>query len=102
MNVKLAAIATNAAADLQSFVKEAETDILDAWAAAEAEAADNETKPKLRLGFTVTLDLDADSMETKLSFGVRHVLSRDQAIPDPAQTKLDLDDKPQVRAAKLN
>ena len=90
-NKKLAAIAESAAADLPQFIAEAEDKLLEAWNQAEQEAQDNLTKPKFRVGFSIVLDLDADTMETKLTFGVRHVFSRSQEIPDPKQYGLKLE-----------
>lgn len=91
MNAKLLAIANEAAENLKDLVRNHEEKILEAWNAAEQEAQDNETKPKFRLALAITLDLDADTMETALSFGIRYKASRDQQIPDPAQTNLPLD-----------
>lgn len=88
MNPKLKAIIDRAAEDLKSLARESEDKILEAWSACEQEAQDNEQKPKFKLGFGITLDLDADKMETALSFGIKHKVSHDQAIPDPAQPDL--------------
>ena len=92
MNQKLQEISNKAAADLQAFISESEQKLLEAWAQCEQEAQENETKPKFKFGFSVVLDLDANKMETALTFGVRHKLSRDQQIPDPDQPPLPLDD----------
>lgn len=90
MNPKLQAISDRAQSDLAAFIAEAEDKLLEAWNAAEIEAQDNETKPVFRIAFSVKLDIDSDNMETALSFGVRHKLSKDGAIPHPTQTKLAL------------
>ena|ERR1051325_7319607 len=94
MNLKLQEISNQAAADLQAFIAESEAKLLEAWAQCEQEAQENETKPKFKFAFSVVLDLDANKMETALTFGVRHKLSRDQQIPDPDQPKLPLDSEP--------
>jgi len=92
MNPKLRAITERAQSDLAAFILEAEEKLLEAWNKAEEEAQDNETKPVFRMTFGIKLDLDADNMETALSFGVRHKLSKDGQIPDPAQQKLELEE----------
>lgn len=91
MNPKLYAIAKEAAENLQDLVKNHEEKILEAWHACEAEAQDQESAPKFKLALSITLDLERDQMETALSFGIRYKASRDQQIPDPAQTDLPLD-----------
>lgn len=93
MNAKLNAIATKASAALVALVKESETKILEAWAACEEEAQDNETTPKFKLGLSITLDLDKDSMETALTYGIKHKLTATCTIPDPNQTDMDFDKK---------
>jgi len=90
MNPKLKAIAESAAADLVDLVAEKETEILEAWNAAEEEAQLQETKPKFRLGLAITLDLDQDKMETALTFGIRIKASTFKEIPDPDQKDLPL------------
>lgn len=92
MNPKLAAIAREAAENLQDLVKNHEDKILEAWHACEQEAQDQESAPKFRLALSITLDLDRDQMETALSFGIRYKASRDQQIPDPNQADLPLPD----------
>lgn len=89
-NPKLTAISDRACNDLAGFIAEAEEKLLEAWNSCAQEAQDNETKPKFRMAMSITLDLDLDTMETALTFGVRHKLSRDGQIPDPAQTELEL------------
>ena len=88
MNAKLHAIAEKAATDLQSLIEESEANILKAWDAAEQESQDNETPPKFKLGLTITLDLDKDTMETALTYGIKHKLSVACTIPDPNQPDL--------------
>lgn len=88
MNPKLKAIAEKAAADLLALIKDGEDKILEAWNSAEEEAQINDTKPKFKLGLSITLDLDKDSMETALSFGIKHTLSVSASIPDPNQPDL--------------
>lgn len=90
-NPKLSAISDRACNDLAAFISEAEEKLLASWSIAAAEAQDNDMpRPKFRMAMAITLDLDADKMETALTFGVRHKLSRDGQIPDPAQTELEL------------
>lgn len=100
MNPKLKAIAEKASVDLLALIKEGEEKILEAWNACEEEAQDNETKPKFKLSLGITLDLEADSMETALTFGIKHKLSVNTVIPDPNQIPLPLD-KTMVEANKL-
>jgi hypothetical protein len=88
VNAKLEAITTKAASDLTALVADGESKILEAWNSAEAEAQDNDTAPKFRLTLSISLDLDKDTMETALSFGVRHKLSVNRQIPDPNQETL--------------
>lgn len=87
-NAKLRAIAQRAAENLMQSVAEGEERILEAWHAAEEEAQDNETAPKFKLGFGIALNLEADAMETKLSFGVKHILNMVDQIPDPNQLEM--------------
>jgi len=89
MNEKLQSITEKAAADLVALVKDGEEKILEAWSACEEESQANETAPKFKLGLSITLDLDKDSMETALSFGIKHKLSVTCSIPDPSQPELD-------------
>jgi hypothetical protein len=89
MNPKLESIAKRAASDLLSFIVDGEQSILDAWNACEQEALDNEGKPKFKLSFAINLDLDEDKMETALTWGVKHKLSKDTSIPDPNQGTFD-------------
>jgi hypothetical protein len=88
MNLKLKAIADEAAENLQDLVEENEVKLLEAWDSCEAEAQANETAPKFKLGLSITLDLDADKMETALTWGVRYKATTECSIPDPAQGKL--------------
>lgn len=92
MNSKLEAIAQKASDDLRQLVKEGESKILEAWNACEEEAQDNEAKPKFKLGLAITLDLDRDTMETALSFGIKHKLCIATVIPDPNQIPLPVGD----------
>ncbi len=85
MNPKLEAIAQKASADLLALIKDGEAKILEAWAAAEEEAQDNEAKPRFKLGLGITLDLEADTMETALTFGIKHKLSVNAVMPNPDQ-----------------
>lgn len=87
-NPKLAEIAKKAAADLSAFIAESEDKLLEAWHQCEQDAQENETKPKFKFTFNVVLDIEANKMETALTFGVRHKLSRDQEIPNPDQAVL--------------
>lgn len=89
MNAKLEMISRRACLDLAAFIAEAEPKLLEAWCAAEQEAQDNETKPKFKMSMGITLDLDSNDMETALTFGVRHKLSRNGEIPDPNQPELE-------------
>lgn len=91
MNPKLQAIAQQAANDLLALVKDGEDKILDAWRSAEEEALLNEAAPKFKFGIAVTLDLNEDKMQTDLTFGVRHKLTANCSMPDPAQLKLPVD-----------
>lgn len=88
MNPKLNAIAENAASDFVELVREKETEILEAWNAAEEEAQLQETKPKFRLSLAVTLDIEADKMTSCLSFSVRRKVETTSDIPDPKQAEL--------------
>lgn len=85
MNEKLQAIANKAAADLIALVTDGEKKILEAWEQVEEEAVANDTNPKFKMGIAITLDLAKDQMETCLSFGVKHKLTANCTIPDPAQ-----------------
>lgn len=89
MNPKLKSIAKQAAADLLAFCKDGERSILEAWESCQLEASENETKLKFKLAFAINLDLDADKMETALTWGVKHKLSKDASIPDPNQATFD-------------
>jgi hypothetical protein len=88
MNLKLKAIADEAAENLQDLVEENEVKLLEAWDSCEAEAQANEAPMKFKLGLSITLDLDADKMTTDLSWGVRYKVSAECSIPDPVQMKL--------------
>ena len=88
MNPKLKAIEEKASEDLLALIKDGEEKILEAWNACEEEAQENETKPKFKLSLGITLDLDADSMETALTFGIKHKLMTVASIPDPNQPDL--------------
>lgn len=90
MNDKLKAISDKAATDLADLIKDGEEKILEAWSQCEEEAQSNETAPKFKLGLAITLDLDKDTMETALSFGVKHKLSVSAAIPDPNQSVMEI------------
>jgi hypothetical protein len=91
-NEKLAGIIAKAGDDLKAYAEEHEDKILEAWYAAEEEAADNETKPKFKLGFGIVLDLDKNTMETVLTWAVRHKASSTCQIPDTNQPGLPLED----------
>ena len=101
-NQKLRCITERAASDLTSFIEESEEKLMEAWSAAVAEAQDNDTKAKLKIGYSVSLDLDADKMQTSLSFGVKHKLSRDGEIPDPDQPALPLSEEDQQLQEAIN
>jgi hypothetical protein len=92
MNAKLESISIKATMDLRSLIHDAEDKLLEAWNSAVEEAQANDTKPVFKIGFTINLDLDKDRMESALTFGVRHKLSVDGAIPDPGQPGLGLED----------
>lgn len=83
MNPKLQAIAELGASQLQLFIQTGDAVV--------EEAQIQDTAPKLKIGFSIGLDLDKDSMETALTFGVRHKLSAACSIPDPNQAKLPLE-----------
>lgn len=87
-NKKLEAIADKTAATLRALLEVGEARILEAWDACVQEAQDNETKPKFRLPYLITLDLDNDKMEATLSWGIKHKLVAESAIPDPSQPDL--------------
>ena len=90
-NSKLAAISQAFVFDVPALIAESEDEILEAWSAAEQDASENETACKFKMGFGITLDLEKNKMETKLTFGVRHTKTFDREIPDPNQTRLDLE-----------
>lgn len=92
MNEKLSAIAAKAADDLRQLVKEGNEKILEAWTAAEEQAVLDDGKPKFKLNFGITLDLDKDTMETDLSWSVKHHLSVSSQIPDPNQAELPIEE----------
>ena len=91
MNKKLEAIANKASADLLALIKDGEAKILEAWNSAEEEAQIQESKPKFKLGLAIVLDLDKDTMDTSLSFGIKHTLTISGEMPDPTQPKLPLE-----------
>lgn len=93
MNPKLEAIAETAAHDLKALVREKETEILEAWNAAEEEAQAQESKPKFRLSLAITLDIEADKMETALTFSIKRTAFVERSIPDPDQKDLALNDQ---------
>lgn len=90
MNPKLKAIADKAASDLIQLITDGEEKILDAWNNCEEEAQAQESTPKFKLGIALVLDLDKDTMQTSLSFGVKHTLTIAGGIPDPAQIEINL------------
>ncbi len=90
MNDKLAGIAAKAATDLCHLVKEGEDKILAAWSNAEEQAQLDDSKPKFRLSLSITLDLDKDTMDTDLSWSVKHHLSVTAPIPDTDQSELPI------------
>lgn len=92
MNPKLEAIAAKAAEDLVGLVRDGEEKILAAWTEAEVQAQLEDTKPKFKLSVGITLDLDKDTMDTDLSWSVKHHLSVSSTIPDPSQPDLPMDD----------
>lgn len=92
MNPKLKLIAEAAGQDFVDLVKDRQSEILEAWNAAEEEAQIQETKPKFRLSMSVTLDLDADKMETALTFGIRRKVTVFRDIPDQNQKALELEE----------
>lgn len=100
-NPKLQAIAARATTDLSAFIAESEQKLIESMAACAEEAQDQDAKAKFRIGMSITLDLDADTMETALTFGTRHKLSRTGEIPDPNQESLPLDDATKEAARDL-
>lgn len=87
-NEKLAAIGEASARMLQAQIQEMDSEIMAAWAAANAQSLDDDSKPKLKIGFSITLDLDADSLSCVTSVAVRHKIETVETIPDPNQMEL--------------
>ena len=100
MKEQLRAIAERAGAHLIDLITDGEAEILKAWAAVAREAALQEVGPKLKLGFTITVDIDKQVVDYDLSWSVRHKLSVSEKLEDPRQEKLDLDEKPRVKAGE--
>ena len=100
MKEQLRAIAERAGAHLIDLITDGETEILKAWAAVAREAALQEVGPKLKLGFTIIVDIDKQVVDYDLSWSVRHKLSVSDKLEDPKHEKLDLEEKPRVKAGE--
>lgn len=100
-NEKLEAIAKKAASNLEAYIYENESKIIQAWNDAEDEARDNETKARFRMGFAIILNLDKKEMETALTFGVKFKASSTCTIPDPSQTELPWPNKTEKTKEKV-
>lgn len=98
MNPLLETIATQAAADLYTLIKEGNDDILTAIHKMQAEAQLQETSPKFSLGFKIAVDFDKGTYDCDLSWTLKQSLTASHKLDDPNQGKLPIGDAVQDAA----
>lgn len=77
---------------LAALLTESSDEIESALVAAASEAQAQETKAKLRINYSMTINMDSNSYDYALGFSVAHKLTDSEAIPDPNQAELPMDD----------
>lgn len=73
---------------MSQLVGESEDYLMAAWGSADEEAERNEARAVFRIGFTVSIE--GKTMESALSFGIRHRLSIESDLVDPRQAEMPL------------
>jgi hypothetical protein len=85
-NERMSAFLETIISQVRTALFEREFDILKAWQENIEEASENEKDfPPMKLGIGSTVDLEKNTIETVLSFTVKHQSKISEALPDPSQ-----------------